>query len=265
MSNVPVLSQSGNLEGHTTGPPCPLQQQHPLCFVDRHPRSLDPGSSPCLLSPELGSGKRWGSVVRSAISVVRFRINYDTAAPGPYRQLWNRMTWAFTCCLVHLIRSEWHRQRSARFPAVNDPRGIRAGQTRQVDGEEMTGRRRGRSGATAETIEFGMVSPEPRADSFLRQRSGAVSRDLAAWLARELTPVTLRELSAAFGLTRPDSVRILIRRLAAPTPPSPSGSVRRRLRDDAGPACARWLRSRLIPGLRPRGSPGRCPGTPARP
>ena len=26
------------------------------------------------------------------------------------------------------------------------------------------------------------------------------------WLARELTPVTLRELSAAFGLTHPDSV-----------------------------------------------------------
>ena len=49
-------------------------------------------------------------------------------------------------------------------------------------------------------------------DSFLQQRSGAVSRDLAAWLARELTPVTLRELSAAFGLTHPDSVRNLIRR-----------------------------------------------------
>ena len=40
-------------------------------------------------------------------------------------------------------------------------------------------------------------------------------------------------------------------------------SVRRRLRFDAGPACARWLRSLLIPGLRPRGSPGRCTGTPA--
>jgi chromosomal replication initiation ATPase DnaA len=49
------------------------------------------------------------------------------------------------------------------------------------------------------------------ADSFLRQRSGTVSRDLAAWLTRELTPVTLRELSAAFGLTHPDSVRNLIR------------------------------------------------------
>ena len=50
------------------------------------------------------------------------------------------------------------------------------------------------------------------ADSFLRQRSGTVSRDLTAWLAREeLTPVTLRELSAAFGLTHPDSVCNLIR------------------------------------------------------
>jgi chromosomal replication initiation ATPase DnaA len=49
-------------------------------------------------------------------------------------------------------------------------------------------------------------------DSFLQQRSGAVSRDLAARLARELTPVTLRELAAAFGLTHPGSVRNLIRR-----------------------------------------------------
>ena len=31
-------------------------------------------------------------------------------------------------------------------------------------------------------------------------------------LVRELTPVTLRELSVAFGLTHPDSVRNLIRR-----------------------------------------------------
>ena len=44
------------------------------------------------------------------------------------------------------------------------------------------------------------------------QRNSAVSRDSAAWLARELTPVTLRELSPAFGLTHPDSVRNLIRR-----------------------------------------------------
>jgi hypothetical protein len=49
-------------------------------------------------------------------------------------------------------------------------------------------------------------------ESFLQQHSGAVSRDLAAWLARQLTPATLRELSAAFGLTHPDSVRNLIRR-----------------------------------------------------
>ena len=44
-----------------------------------------------------------------------------------------------------------------------------------------------------------------------------MSRDLAAWLARELTPVTLRELSAAFGLTHPDSVRNLIRRADQPS------------------------------------------------
>jgi REP-associated tyrosine transposase len=52
------------------------------------------------------------------------------------------------------------------------------------------------------------VAPE----RLLEQRSGEMSRDLAAWLARELTPVTLRELSTALGLTHPDSVRNLIRR-----------------------------------------------------
>ena len=61
------------------------------------------------------------------------------------------------------------------------------------------------------------------------------------------------------------NVKHATRRLAAPTPPSHSGSVRRRLRDDAGPACSRWLRSRLIPGLRPRGSPGRGTGPPGVP
>ena len=51
------------------------------------------------------------------------------------------------------------------------------------------------------------VAPE----RLLEQRSGEMSRDLAAWLARELTPVTLRELSTALGLTHPDRVRNLIR------------------------------------------------------
>jgi hypothetical protein len=50
------------------------------------------------------------------------------------------------------------------------------------------------------------------AESFLRQRSVAVSRDRAAWLAWELMPATLRELSAGFGLTHRESVRKLIRR-----------------------------------------------------
>jgi len=49
-------------------------------------------------------------------------------------------------------------------------------------------------------------------ESFREQRSGDLDRDLAAWLARELTPVTLRELSAAFGLTHPDSVGNLVDR-----------------------------------------------------
>ncbi len=57
-------------------------------------------------------------------------------------------------------------------------------------------------------------------DSFMQKRSGAVSRGLAAWLARELTPVTLRELSSAFGLTHPDSVHNLIRRVDLALPGS---------------------------------------------
>ncbi len=70
--------------------------------------------------------------------------------------------------------------------------------------------------------------------SFSRRRSGAASRDLAAWLARELTPATLRELSAAFGLTHPDSVRNLIRRVDRALPGSPAlraevEAIRRRL------------------------------------
>ena len=53
-------------------------------------------------------------------------------------------------------------------------------------------------------------------------------------LARELTPATLRELSAAFGLTHPDSVRNLIRRVDRALPGSPAlcaevQAIRRRL------------------------------------
>ena len=46
----------------------------------------------------------------------------------------------------------------------------------------------------------------------MEKRNREVSRDLAAWLARELTPVTLWELSTSSGLTHPDSVCNLIRR-----------------------------------------------------
>lgn len=50
-------------------------------------------------------------------------------------------------------------------------------------------------------------------DTF-RQRSGpAPCRDMAAWLARRYTTATLRELSSHFGLSHPDSVRNLVRRI----------------------------------------------------
>lgn len=75
MSNVPVLTQVREPRRPHDRPALPIATAASPCSVDPHPRSLDPGSSPCLLSPELGSGKPWGSVVRSVISVVRFRIN----------------------------------------------------------------------------------------------------------------------------------------------------------------------------------------------
>ena len=53
------------------------------------------------------------------------------------------------------------------------------------------------------------VAPE----SFQQRRSGAPSRDVAAWLIRHLTTSTLRELAGPFGLNHPDSVRNLIRRV----------------------------------------------------
>lgn len=49
-------------------------------------------------------------------------------------------------------------------------------------------------------------------ESFRRKRSGEVSRDIAAWVARRTTTATLRELSTAFGLGHPDSVHELIKR-----------------------------------------------------
>ena len=89
------------------------------------------------------------------------------------------------------------------------------------------------------------------ADSFLRQRSGAVSRDLAAWLARELTPVRLRELSAAFGLTHPDSVRNLIRRADRPSLAPVCSMTRSRLSATASQKPALTPRSPRVRLLRP--------------
>jgi REP element-mobilizing transposase RayT len=51
--------------------------------------------------------------------------------------------------------------------------------------------------------------------SFAGKRSGQLSRDVAAWLARRLTVATLRELAKPFGLGHPDSVRGLLNRAEA--------------------------------------------------
>jgi chromosomal replication initiation ATPase DnaA len=47
--------------------------------------------------------------------------------------------------------------------------------------------------------------------TFRDRRSRCIARDLAAWLCRQLTTCTLRELAAMFGLGHPDSVRNLTR------------------------------------------------------
>lgn len=58
------------------------------------------------------------------------------------------------------------------------------------------------------------------AQSFRKRRGGSVSRDVAAWLSRELTSCTLRELAGEFGLGHPDSVRNLTRRIDRALPAS---------------------------------------------
>ncbi len=50
-------------------------------------------------------------------------------------------------------------------------------------------------------------------DRFQVCRSGQLGRDVAAWLARRLSSATLRELAPAFGLSHPDSLNNLVRRV----------------------------------------------------
>ena len=49
--------------------------------------------------------------------------------------------------------------------------------------------------------------------SFRNLRAESISRDVAAWLSRQLTSCTLRELAVVFGLSNADSVRNLTRRV----------------------------------------------------
>lgn len=56
--------------------------------------------------------------------------------------------------------------------------------------------------------------------TFRNRRGDSTSRDVAAWLSRQLTSCTLRELAAAFGLGHPDSVRNLTRRVDRALPNS---------------------------------------------
>jgi putative transposase len=56
--------------------------------------------------------------------------------------------------------------------------------------------------------------------SFRNLRAESISRDVAAWLSRQLTSCTLRELAAVFGLSNADSVRNLTRRVDRALPDS---------------------------------------------
>jgi len=51
--------------------------------------------------------------------------------------------------------------------------------------------------------------------TFRKRCDESISRDVAAWLSRELTSCTLRELAAVFGLGHADSVCNLTRRVEA--------------------------------------------------
>jgi len=50
-------------------------------------------------------------------------------------------------------------------------------------------------------------------DCFQERRSGQLARDVAAWLARRRSSATLRVLAPEFGLSHPDSVNNLVRRV----------------------------------------------------
>jgi chromosomal replication initiation ATPase DnaA len=57
--------------------------------------------------------------------------------------------------------------------------------------------------------DFYQVSPQV----FRTKRAGERSRNVAAWLARRVTQATLRELAPQFGLTHPESLSNLTRRV----------------------------------------------------
>ena len=65
---------------------------------------------------------------------------------------------------------------------------------------------------------------DPR--TFQKRGGESISRDVAAWLCRQLTSCTLRELAVVFGLGHADSVRNLTRRVDQALPDS------RKLRQD---------------------------------
>ena len=56
--------------------------------------------------------------------------------------------------------------------------------------------------------------------TFRNRRGESISRDVAAWLSRQLTSCTLCELAAVLGLGHADSIRNLTRRVNRALPDS---------------------------------------------
>ena len=78
--------------------------------------------------------------------------------------------------------------------------------------DEVPAARRLASFAPSQVLAAVAIAYDVAQETFAVKHNKAVSRDIAALLARRLTTATLRELSELFGLGHPDSVRNLIRR-----------------------------------------------------
>ena len=78
--------------------------------------------------------------------------------------------------------------------------------------DEMPMAKRLKRPSSGEVLSAVAAYYDVRVEDFRRKRSGHFSREVAAWLARQLSTATMRELAADFGLTHPTSLSNLTRR-----------------------------------------------------